>query len=200
MAAVPALFFGPAPADAQPIDVPPSWGGDIWSRPRLTGDWDGVRDDLGKKGVVFDLDVLMTPQGVLSGGRDTGSDFWGNAFYTLNVDTQKLGLWPGGFFKVSANTSFGNSIQNNVGGIIPINTGQLTPEFVLAATGLENLTFMQFLSPKFGVLIRKIFTLAGVAGEFAGNYRTQWRDCDFTGASECISIRQKWRISAAAEA
>jgi porin len=35
-------------------------------------------------------------------------------------------------------------------------------------------TFMQFLSPKFGLLAGKIFTLDAGAGEFAGNYRTQF--------------------------
>src|SRR3954462_6234042 len=94
---------------AQPYDVPPTWGGDILSRPRLTGDWGGLRDELGKKGIVFDVDLLMTPQIVMSGGRSTGGSFWGNVDYTLNVDTQKLGLWPGGFFKFSADTGFGSN-------------------------------------------------------------------------------------------
>jgi porin len=96
------LFAPDHPARAQPYDLPDTWGGDILSRPRLTGDWDGLRDELGKKGIVLDVDLLMTPQVVMSGGRSTGGDFWGNADYTLNVDTQKLGLWPGGFFKISA--------------------------------------------------------------------------------------------------
>ena len=71
------------PASAQPIDVPATWGGDVWSRPRLTGSWLGLREELGKKGVMFDVDLLLTPQSVMSGGRDTGSEFWGNADYTL---------------------------------------------------------------------------------------------------------------------
>ena len=80
------------PASAQPVAVPDTWGGDFWSRPRLTGSWGGFRDELGKKGVVFDVDLTLTPQAVLAGGRDTGAEFWGNAEYTLNLDTQKLGL------------------------------------------------------------------------------------------------------------
>ena len=96
-------------ARAQPVDVPDTWGGDLLSRPRLTGDWGGLRDELGKKGIVFDVDLLMTPQVVMSGGRSTGGNFWGNVDYTLNVDTQKLGLWPGGFFKISADTGFGSN-------------------------------------------------------------------------------------------
>ena len=66
------LFFAlvPTPLGAQPVEVPPTWGGDFWSRPRLTGGWWGLRDEL-------DTDLLLTPQGVLSGGRDTDAEFWG---------------------------------------------------------------------------------------------------------------------------
>jgi hypothetical protein len=53
-------------ASAQQVDVPATWGGDIFSRPRLTGDWDGLRDELGQKGITFDTDLLMTPQVVTS--------------------------------------------------------------------------------------------------------------------------------------
>ncbi|HEX7213026.1 MAG TPA: carbohydrate porin, partial [Methylomirabilota bacterium] len=63
---------------AQPVDVPPTWGGDFWDRPRLTGSWWGLRDDLGKKGVVIDTDLLLAPQGV-SGGKNTAAELWGNA-------------------------------------------------------------------------------------------------------------------------
>ena len=39
-------------AVAQPVDIPPTWGGSFLDKPRLTGDWFGLRDELGKKGVV----------------------------------------------------------------------------------------------------------------------------------------------------
>jgi porin len=168
------LMAAPGPASAQPVAVPDTWGGDFWSRPRLTGSWGGLRDDLGKKGVVFDLDLLLTPQGVLSGGRDTSAEFWGNAEYTLNVDTGKLGLWPGGFLKVYAGSSFGDSILADSGALVPVNTLMLFPEPREPSTGLMNATFMQFVSPKFGLLAGKIWTLDAAAGEFAGDYRTQF--------------------------
>ena len=95
------------PAVAQPIDIPPTWGGSFLDRPRLTGDWFGLRDELGKKGVVVDIDLLQIPQGVGSGGRETVAEYSGLAEYTLNVDTQKMGLWPGGFFNVKAMTNYG---------------------------------------------------------------------------------------------
>jgi hypothetical protein len=126
------------------------------------------------KGVVFDVDLLLTPQGVLSGGRDTGAEFWGNADYTLNVDTGKPGLWPGGFFKTYAGSSFGESVLGDSGALVPVNTAKLCPEPDEPSTGLMHASFAQFLSPKFGVVAGNIFTLDAGAGEFAGNYRTQF--------------------------
>jgi len=168
------LLLPALPATAQPIEVPPTWGGDFWSRPRLTGSWFDLRDELGKKGVVFDVDLLLTPQSVMTGGRDTGSEFWGNADYTLNVDTGKLGLWPGGFLKVSADSGFGHNVFKDSGAIVPVNTAPLVPFPDEQTTALTNATFMQFLSTKFGLMVGKVYTLDGFQGEFAGNYRTQF--------------------------
>ena len=55
----------------------------------------GLRDDLGKKGVVLDVDQLQTLQGVASGGRYAVATSLGTAESTLHVNPQKLGLWPG---------------------------------------------------------------------------------------------------------
>src|SRR5437867_12757162 len=122
-----ALLITPVPASAQPVPIPETWGGDFLSRARLTGNWGGFRDELGKNGVVFDADLLLTPQGVASGGRDTRAEFWGNSEYTFNLDTGKLGLWAGGFLKVSAMSSFGSPVNQASGAIIPVNTSGLLP-------------------------------------------------------------------------
>ena len=164
----------PAMSVAQPYDVPPTWGGDFWDRPRLTGSWWGLRDELGKKGVVFDADILLSPQGVMSGGTDTGWKFWGNADYTLNIDTGKLGLWPGGFFKFYGDSSFGDSVSGNVGSIVPPNIWLLLPKPDEPSSALMNATFTQFLSTKFGVFAGKVFTLDGFKGEFSGDIRNQF--------------------------
>src|SRR5262249_12005308 len=159
---------------AQPYDVPPTWGGDFWDRPRLTGSWWGLRDELGKKGVVFDADILLSPQGVMSGGKDTGWDFWGNADYTLNIDTGKLGLWPGGFLKVYGNSSFGDSVQPRTGALVPVNTWLLLPKPNEPTSALLNPTFTQFLGTKSGLFAGKVFTYDGFKGEFSGDLRNQF--------------------------
>ncbi len=166
-------------AHAQPYPVPPTWGGDMLDRPRLTGDWGGWRDELGKMGIVVDLDLLLTPQVNIAGGRNTGGNFWGNIDYTLNIDTQKAGLWRGGFFKFQADTGFGSNIFHDVGAIVPVNTAALLPGINDRTTALTNATLMQFLSPQFGLAIGKINTLDLGVTEFYGDYRTQFMNAAF---------------------
>ena len=147
------------PLHAMPYDTPETWGGDLASRARLTGDWGGARDDMAKKGVVLDLDVYWMPQKITSGGKDTSGGAWGNAIATLNVDTQKAGLWPGGFFKAQTVTSLGNSILKDTGALVPPNLAWILPN-VDTETGLQELTYTQFLSEKFGVFLGKINSIA----------------------------------------
>ena len=163
----------PIAASAQPYDVPPTWGGDFWSRPRLTGDWFGFRDEMGKRGVVFDLDFLQILQGTATGGRETGVSYGGTADYTLNVDTGKLGLWPGGFFKVSAMSGFGDSENDDAGAIGAVNMAALLPE-PTTSTALMNLTYMQFFATWIGVFAGKLNGLDSDANAFAHDYRTQF--------------------------
>jgi porin len=179
IAALGLLLVVPATGSAQPHDVPDTWGGDLLSRPRLTGSWGGFRDEMGKKGIVLDVDVILTPQAVATGGIDTGADFWGNTEYTLNVDTQKAGLWPGGFLKVVGNSAFGDNILGDSGAAVAPNTALLLPS-TKPTSALMNATFMQFLSPKLGLIAGKIFTVDGALGEFTGNYRTQFENTALT--------------------
>jgi porin len=163
----------PVVATAQPYDVPPTWGGDFWSRPRLTGDWFGFRDEMGKRGVVVDIDFLQILQGNATGGRDTGVSYGGTADYTLNVDTGKLGLWPGGFFKIYAMSGFGDSENSDAGVISAVNMAALLPE-PNTSTALMNLTYMQFFATWIGVFAGKLYMLDADTNDFAHNYRTQF--------------------------
>jgi porin len=160
------------PTSAQPVEIPATWGGDIWSRPRLTGSWGGLRNELGKKGVVVDIDLLQTPQGVASGGRNEVVRYWGLAEYTLNVDTQKLSLWPGGFLRVQGMSSFGHNVNNASGALLAPNIASILPEPGGPTTGLMNLTFTQFLSKHVGVFLGKVSGLGGDDNTFAHDYHS----------------------------
>jgi len=148
------------PLHAMPYATPDTWGGDLASRPRLTGDWGGARDDMAKKGVVLDLDLYWMPQTITSGGKNEESGSWGNAIATLNVDTQKAGLWPGGFFKVQTVTSFGDNVMRDTGAMVPANISWMLPTAIDTDTGLQEFTYTQFLSQHFGVFLGKINSIA----------------------------------------
>ena len=122
--------------------------------------------------MVLDLDLVQTPQVVASGGRDEVGRYGGLAEYTLNVDTQKLGLWPGGFLRVQGMSSFGQNVNNASGAFIPPSQVSLLPQSGDTTSGLMNLTFMQFFSKYFEVIMGKIFTLGGDDNAFAHDYHS----------------------------
>ena len=148
------------PMHAMPYAAPDTWGGGLASRPRLTGDWGGARDTMAKNGVVLDLDLYWMPQTIISGGKNDSNGEWGNAIATLNVDTQKAGLWPGGFFKVQTVTSFGDNVIRDTGATVPANLSWMLPSPIETDTGLQELTYTQFLSQHFGVFLGKINSIA----------------------------------------
>jgi porin len=87
--------------------------GDLWSRPALAGDWGGVRNALAMKGLNLDVDLVQGVLGLNTGGSFRNHDslrypYGGHAEYRLNVDTGKLGLWPGGFLSILGENQFGS--------------------------------------------------------------------------------------------
>jgi porin len=62
------------------------------------------------------------------------------------------------------------------GAIVPVNTAALIPGINDNTSALLNLTFMQFLSPQFGLVAGKINTLDLSGTEFYGDYRTQFQN------------------------
>ncbi len=176
-----AAVLGPPPeARAQLVQAPETYAGDLWSRPRLTGDWGGLRDTLAKRGVVLDVDLLQTLQGVASGGRDTGVEYGGLADYTLQLDTHRLGLWPGGLLKLHAESKFGDSVLNDAGAIGAVNASALFPVATESTTELMNAAYIQFLAPWVGVILGKIETLGGDDNEFAHGYYDKFMNLGFT--------------------
>jgi hypothetical protein len=163
-----------APAQAQLLDVPKTYAGDLWSRPRLTGDWFGVRDELATRGIWLDVDWVQALQGVGSGGRDTGVEYGGHVDYRLHVDFQKLGLWPGGFLTLLAESQYGHSVNQKASALVPVNTAAVFPRLDESSSTLSSVVFMQFLTPCVGVYLAKLDPTQGDANEYAHDYRTQF--------------------------
>ena len=168
---------------AQEISSANPYSGDFWSRSTLTGDWGGVRNDLAKKGVTFDLSLTQVYQGILVGGKDELWKYSGRGDLTINVDTQKLGLWPGGFFTAEVEGNYNKSVNGKTGALMPVNSNQIYPIPASENLNLPALNFTQFLSPYFGVTLGKFATITSTSGdmnEFAhGKGDTQFMNMAF---------------------
>jgi porin len=122
---------------------------------------------------------------VISGGKNIGWEYTGRGNLTLNIDTQKLGLWPGGFFTIEVEGNYNKPINLDTGAIMPVNANQLFPTPGKQELNIPAVSFAQFLSHYFGVLLGKLDTTSGLefnnpfgglvkvspkAFEFIGNY------------------------------
>ena len=148
--------------DAAPKDP---YSGDIWSRSTLTGDWWGIRNQLAEKGITFDVNITQVGQGVVAGGTNGAWQYGGRGDTVMNVDSGKLGLWPGGFFNFELEGNWASSVNSKTGALMAVNTNQLFPEPPGNIFGIPALNFAQFLSPYFGLVIGKLATITSTSGD-----------------------------------
>ncbi len=158
------------PAEDAPASNP--YSGDFWTRSTLSGDWWGIRNQLADKGVTLDMSLTQAAQGIVHGGKDIGWQYsGGRGDINLSLDTQKLGLWPGGFLNVEAEGNFipadtlRKSINGRAGSLMPVNSSQFYPTPAGDNFNLPALNFTQFLSPYFGLTIGKYATLTSTSGD-----------------------------------
>jgi len=149
------------------------YSGNFWTRSTLTGDWGCLRNSLAAKGITFDMSLTQVYQGVVEGGIKETWRYGGRGNLTINVDTQKLGLWPGGFLMVEVEGNFAKSVNDKTGAIMPVNSNQVYP--MMASPGSNDgdnlnvpaIMFTQFFSPYAGVFFGKIDITSADANAFA---------------------------------
>jgi porin len=173
-----------AQEEAQGLLPVPDYGGDLWNRSRLTGDWGGRRTDLANKGVQVEVDWTQYVQGVVDGGVDRSTRYGGHLDYLVRLDLMRMGLIPGGLVTVRAESRYGESINGISGQILPVNTTALFPltneldEDV--AVAITDLNYTQFLSEHLAVLVGKLDTLDADLNEFAsGRGKSQFMNANF---------------------
>jgi porin len=165
------VCLGPQVRAQERVSPDDPYSGDLWTRSTLTGDWGGARNELAAKGVTIDLSLTQVGQSVVDGGKDTGWQYGGRGDMTLTVDSQKLGLWPGGFLTVEAEGNFASeddfleSVNGEVGALMPVNSNQLYPIPSGDNFNLPALNFAQFLSPYLGLTVGKYATITPTAGD-----------------------------------
>jgi carbohydrate-selective porin OprB len=148
-------FFNNAPV----FGLPGTVSGSFWDRTQLTGDWGGARTDLARRGFFFDLYSTTALQDVTSGGLKTGTAPIQNTQLSINVDTQRAGLWSGGLIHFTAQSRYGNDPSQTftVGSYVPQYTALVEPGPLLSRDTLPSEYFLaQALSKQFSVVLGKI--------------------------------------------
>ena len=153
------------PVAAEEAAPPHPYSGDFFTRSTLTGDWGGARNDLAAKGVTFDASVTQVGQGVVSGGKSGTWEYGGRGDLTGHLDTQKLGLWPGGFLTVEMEGNWSDSVNAKTGALMTADTNQLFPVPTGDNLNLPALNFIQFLSHYGGVTVGKYATITETSGD-----------------------------------
>lgn len=150
----------------------PDYGGDWSTRPALSGDWNGLRQDWADHGFTAGFHWTQYGQGVESGGADEDWEFGGSLEALFHVDLMRMGLLPGALVTLRAESRYGESVNGISGLLLPVNTQSFFPlttppddELPIAVT---ELTYTQFLTSQLGVLVGKIQTMDSDPNEFAG--------------------------------
>jgi porin len=152
-------------AGAEDAPAPTPYSGDFWSRSTLTGDWGGLRNDLAAKGVTLDMDITQVGQGVVGGGKSGAWQYGGRSDFILNLDSQKLGLWPGAYFNFEMEVNWASAVNKDSGALMPVNTNQTFPFPPGGIFGVPAWNFSQFLSPYFGLSLGKYATVTATSGD-----------------------------------
>ena len=170
-------------AVAQDTSPKDPYSGELLSRSTLTGDWGGLRNEWAQKGFTIDLNITQIGQGVVNGGKSGAWQYGGRGDLVVNLDSQKLGLWPGGFFNFEMEGNWALSVNRNTGALMPVNTSQTLPLPPGDILGVPAWNFTQFLSPYFGLSLGKFATITNTSGdmnEFAhGKGDTQFMNMAF---------------------
>lgn len=159
----------------------------VLQRGYLLGELGGARTALAEDGVQFRIDWTQHLQGVLNGGRDTGTRYGGSLEYVLSLDLDRMGVMPGAVISARGESRYGESINDLTGTLLPSNTDMYFPitseDDDELAFALTELTYTQYLSSDFGVYLGRVNTLAGGGdpNEFAsGRGLTQFQNANLT--------------------
>lgn len=128
----------------------------LLNRETITGDWNGIRNQLKEKGILFDLEFTEYYQGMISGDGYDGFDFGSRADALIKFDADRLGFWDGGGFHTHLTYRFGKLPAFRGGALWPVSTGSILPlgnEDNLVASSLY---MSQRLGDSFSFLLGKI--------------------------------------------
>ena len=114
----------------------------------LTGNWFGARDALFDEGIDLRTNLSQFYQGVTSGGLRQTFPYGLKFDYFGTIEAEKLFGWEGLFVNLHGESRFGQSINRDVGSLIPANFALEFPKPTGSASALTNMQIEQFLGPE----------------------------------------------------
>ena len=128
----------------------------------LTGSWFGARDALFDAGIDLRTNLSQFYQGVTSGGLRQTFPYGLKFDYFGTIEAEKLLGWEGLFVNLHGESRFGQSVNRDVGSLIPANFALEFPKPTGSASALTNMQIEQFLGPDFVVTFGKLNAADGV--------------------------------------
>ena len=155
----PGAAYEPPSEATSEVSAPSTFGGPIYERSKLTGDWLGCRTCLSDCGITLDLSSTQYYQGVATGGLEQAFPYGGRNDYFLNLDGEKLGLNEGYFVTLHGETRYGETVNSLAGTLLPPNLLLALPLPEGAVTALTGVTFTQNVSDELQIYYGKFNTL-----------------------------------------
>ena len=128
----------------------------------LTRNWFGGRDALFDEGIDLRTNLSQFYQGVTGGGLRQSFPYGLKFDYFGTIEAEKLFGWEGLFVNLHGESRFGESINRDVGSLVPANFALEFPKPVGSASALTNMQIEQFLGPDFVVTFGKLNAADGV--------------------------------------
>jgi hypothetical protein len=181
--------------------LPGTVTGNLWERTQLSGDWGGLRTDLARHGLFFDLYSTSSYQDLASGGLKTGSALVQNTQLSINIDTGRAGLWSGGLFHLTLESRNGSSSPQKAfaaGSSVPQYTGLAFPGPFFVHDVLPTEYFLsQSLTLKFSMLLGKINVLT-ICDQtlFGNNYKFDFANLNFNKNPMALNFYNTTSLSA----
>jgi len=100
----------------------------------LTGSWFGARDALFDEGIDFRSNLSLFCQGVTAGGLSQSFRYGLKFDYFGTIEVEKLLGWEGLFINLHGESRFGESINSDVGSLVPANFALEFPKPVGSAS------------------------------------------------------------------
>ena len=143
---------------------------DVWSQPTLTGDWQGVRPNLERRGISFSLNYATEVLANVRGGIRRGAV--GNGLFQpqIDVDLAKLWGWQGGMFRASGIVTHGPGLTPGyVGNLMTISNIEAGPVARMYELWYEQSALDDRFSVRTGLMTADDFMSSESASTFLNN-------------------------------